>query len=1187
MFVKLLQFEIFYQLKQRAFPLLALIFLLFGFFLGGQGFAEKGVHFNSTYQVYFHTGIFTLGSVFVIMFFAISATLRDRQHVMEGLIHSTSIQKKHFFWSRFLGTYIFSVLAFSPFLIGYFIGNYVSDLDPNRMGDFYLMTYLQPWLYMVLPNLFVCAAIIYAVSILTKSSIATYTSAIFIYMLYFVGAIFSNSPFLAQSNPTSQESMFFGALIDSFGVSTFFEQTYYWTAFQKNTELLSLSGLFLVNRLLWIIIALGILLITYRVFSFRSTAKKVQKKSKKCSENTLKEAYLPVNPLHSLKSHQAAFFALLKLELKQVFRGLPVIAVLLMWGSILCSVLFSTIVNGGEYNVSQYPFTSELIYLFSDELNFFSLILIIFYSAEMVWREREMHLNSIIDVTPVKNSVLFMSKFIALVALPMLMITIAVFLCISFQIALDHGQFDLALYASLYYHDGLQLIVFCMIALFVHSLAKSKYMGMGIFGCIVLLTLKSNMIGLEHPLTSLGFLPKVEYNEMDSFYKNSTAFNHLALYWSSFGLLLVTMAFKIWNRGEVTEFSMKIKQVFTHKTRKEKIVTSFFLFVFLGSGMLIYYNTNIISSYYTKNDRLNFKENYERQFKKFEAIDRLYVTSKKTNVALYPENRMYTVDAAYTLKNKSEHALKELFITERIPLERITIENAHLVSYDSIYGTYLFQYSTPLQPNDSLRYTFELKKEVKGYETDNSIVNNGTYINRMSNFEPILGYSKGLEIKDASERKKRNLPKREEIDDSDEHITLKDVKHEKIRFETIISTSSEQIAISSGQLIKQWTANNRNYFHYKTNKNILPEVGYFSADYATKKTNYKGVSIEQYYDENHEFNIEEIENSVKQTLDYCQENFGSYNFDHIRIAEVPSYWPFGGFAHPGVISMVEKHLYLKNVSNDEEFNLVSKRVIHEVSHQWWAHTLSAKPVPGGSLFVEGFAKYTEAVVLEKIYGKGVLYALTDDVRRRYFRGRTFTNVPEPPVYKVAGQNYISYGKSLTVMLALKDLIGEDQINNIMKTLTDKYRSINKLEITSIEFLEEVYKHTPKEQHELVNDWFKKVITYDLGIEENISYTALDNGSFEVTIQVKAKRFETVTEGGIQPIKIDEPIKIGVFTKHPSLVKSKTSLLHYQSHRINKEITEIKIIVHDKPAYISIDPYGTRSDQNLADNVMKF
>ena len=103
--------------------------------------------------------------------------------------------------------------------------------------------------------------------------------------------------------------------------------------------------------------------------------------------------------------------------------------------------------------------------------------------------------------------------------------------------------------------------------------------------------------------------------------------------------------------------------------------------------------------------------------------------------------------------------------------------------------------------------------------------------------------------------------------------------------------------------------------------------------------------------------------------------FWDYAFDHVRIAEVPSSWPFGGFAHPGTISMVEDRLYLSDVSKEETFNVVAKRAIHEVAHQWWGHTLSAKPVAGGSLFIEGFAKYTEAVVLEKMYGKRALYHL--------------------------------------------------------------------------------------------------------------------------------------------------------------------------------------------------------------------
>ncbi|TJY38062.1 ABC transporter permease/M1 family aminopeptidase [Pontimicrobium aquaticum] len=1182
MFKQLFNFEIFYQLKQRAFPIFALLFLVLGIFVGRQGFAPTGVNFNSVYQVYFHTSLFTLGSVFIIMFFAISAILRDKQHNMEGLIYSSSIKKAHYFWSRFLGTFVFSVLAFSPFVIGYIFGNYFSDLDPERIASFKLLTYLQPWLYMVLPNIFFCSAIIFSVSTLTKNSTATYVSAVFVYMLYFVSSLFLNSPMLAQAVPASPESMAIAAVADPFGIAAFFEQTQYWTAFQKNTQLLSLSGLFLLNRFVWVLVSVGILLITYRLFSFRKISKKVKKEPKQKKEKVQWLAYQPKKGLHNFKAQRMAFISLLKLELKSVFKSLPFIAVLLMWLFIVFSELYSTVVSGGAYGVSVYPFTNQLMDLIVDPLTIFSLILIIYYSAEIVWKERSINFNSIIDATPVKNWVFFASKFTALVALPILLITSGIIMCIAFQVSLNYTNFEFSLYASLYYHYGVQLVVFSMIALFVNSFAKSKYIGMGIFGLIVLLSMKSGSLGLEHPLTSLGFMPRIGYNNMDGFNGVSNLFNHLSLYWLALGLLLTFISFKIWNRSVVTNLGFKLKQLKNGWTPIQKVALTFCVLLFVGAGSLVFYNVNIVSNYETLKDNLDFSENYERKFKKYESLERPVPISVKTEVAIYPKERTYTVIANQILINKSEDPLTEIFITERVPLKNVKIENARLDNHDAFYGTYLFKLNNPLKPDDSIKFKYELKKDLKGYEEDNSIINNGTYINRFANFEPMLGYSSGLEITNHIERQKRNLPERLEEDNSDAHIVLEDFKYEKINFETIISTDSDQTAISSGRLIKQWTKDNRNYFHYKSTHKIMPTVGYFSAKYKTQKTDYKGVSIEQYYDVNHDFNIDNVENSVKQTLDYCQENFGYYPFDHVRIAEVPSHWPFGGFAHPGVISMNEDRLYLSDVSNKETFDLVAKRTIHEVAHQWWGHILSAKPVAGGSLFVEGFAKYTEAVVMERLYGKRALYTLSENVRSRYFSGRAFDGDLEPPVYKVHGQSYISYGKALTVMLALRDLIGENEVNKVLKTITNRYRGSNKLDATTIELLDEIYKVTPKAYHTLVDDWFKKVITYDLGIEES-SYKKLSNGTYEVSVKIKANRFEMQPSGKTKEIEMNEPIKIGVFTKHPSLVKDDSPILHYKSSKIDKEFTEIKIIVNEKPAYISIDPYGTRSDENLVDN----
>lgn len=1183
MFKQLLQFEVFYQLKQRALPLFALLFLVLGYFVGSRGFAPKGEDFNSVYQVYFHTSIVTLGSVFIVMFFAISAMLRDKQYNMEGMIYGSSIKKAHYFWSRYLGTFMFSVLAFSPYLLGYAYGNNFSGLDPERLGDFQLMTYLQPWLYIVIPNIFICSTIVFSVSTITKNSTATYVSAVFIYMLYFVCSIFLNSPIMAQTTPATPESIAIAAIADPFAIAAFFEQTQYWTPFQKNTQLLSFSGLFLLNRLLWILVSIGILLVTYRLFSFRKISKKVKKEAKQKKEKVQLLVYQPKRALHTFKAQQMAFFSLLKLELKSVFKSLPFIAVLLMWLFIVFSELYSTLIGGGQYGVSVYPFTNQLIELIVAPITIFSLILIIFYSSDIVWKERSINFNLIVDATPVKNWVFFLSKLSALLLLPIILITTGIAMCIVFQLVLGYSSFEFGLYAFLYYHYGLQLVVFAMIALFVNSLVKNKYMGMGIFGLIVLMSMNADMLGFEHPLTTLGFIPRLKSNNMDGFNGASNLFDHLAMYWFAFGLILTVLSFKIWNRGVVANFTVKLKQLISGWTRIQKVAFTLCMLLFIGAGSLVFYNVNIVSDYQTMNDRLDFGENYERKFKKHDKLERLIRTSMKTEVAIYPKERVFTVMADYTLKNKGEQPLSELFITERIPLENVTIENARLVAHDALYGTYLFQFDKPLQPNDSVKYKYELKKEVKGYEIDNSIVNNGTYINRFGNFEPILGYSRGLEISNRKERQKRNLPARIEQVSSDSHIVLDDSKFEKVRFETIISTDSEQTAISSGRLVNAWSENNRNYYHYKSSDKILPAVGYFSAKYKTKKTVHKGISIEQYYDVNHDFNIEDIENSVKQTLDYCQENFGAYAFDQVRIAEVPSYWPFGGFAHPGVISMVEDRLYLSDVRNEETFNLVAKRTIHEVAHQWWGHTLNAKPVAGGALLLEGFAKYTEAVVMEKIYGKRAVYQLSETARSRYFSGRSFSNNIEPPIYRVGEEDYILYGKALSVMLGLRDLIGEGQVNKVLKTITDRHRSINKLEANSIELLDEIYKVTPQEYHLLIDDWFKKVITYDLGIEES-SYKELANGTFEISVKVKAKRFETMDNGEIKQIAINEPIKIGVFNIHPSKVKDNSSMLYYESITINKEGTEIKMIVKELPTYIAIDPFGTRSDENTVDNV---
>lgn len=1184
MFNQLLRFEAQYQLKQRAFLLFSALFLFLGFQLGRQGYGRGAAIYNTSQSISEITGIFTLGSVFIIMFFVISGVLRDKQFNMHPIIFSTSIKKRYYFLSRFLGVFVISILAFSFFLIGFAITSLLPNLDPELVNPLKITHYLWTLLIIVFPNIFISSSIVFSVSILTKNNVATYVSAIVIYVLYFICSIFLNSPIMAQSVPASPESLALAALFDPFGISAMFEQTQFWTPFQKNTESLAFSGYFMWNRILWLSLSLLVLITSYGLFSFRKTPKRVKKVKATKNKNIKKRTYQAVQVSINSTSNIKAFISLLKIELKNVFRSLPFLGIMILWIVIVITEIYSRIVQGGEYNDSLYPVTNLLLERFNEPLFVLGIILIIFYSGEIVWRERNLKFNGLIDVTPTSNGAFYISKFLSVVLLPSFLIVSGILVSIGFQISRDYYNFEVTQYLSLFYNPGIIFLFYSLLALFVQSIVRNKYIGMGIIGLIVILfgTQFSSLIGIEHPLLLIGKLPGLNYTNMNGFNGITKQYDHLSIYWLAFGAILLFLSFKLWKRGTISSTTFKVRQVISNWNKRDTVLGACLLIVFLSFGATIFHNTNVVTIYRSSQDNLDYREAYERKFKKYENLEGLFPVEMSTKVDLYPENQNYRIAADYILTNKSTKGLNQLFITEREPLKSIMIENTKLIEHDSVYGTYLFQLNETLQPQDSIRFKYVIEKQFKGYENGQELVENGTFI-MYSEFEPILEYRNRLEISNPTEREKRGLAVREEIEVSDAHIRNSETYVGRVKYEAVISTGGDQTAVGSGTLIKQWKLNDRNYFHYKSNQLVIPAIAYFSAKYDQSKIMHNGVNIEQYYHPGHDLNLERITESTKQTLDYCIVNFGDYPFDYIRIAEIPSHWGFGGIAHPGVISMVEDRLYLVDLRNPTDFDLVAKRTIHEVAHQWFGHILSPKNIDGSSVLVEGFAKYTEAVVMDKMYGKSAIWQLSRNANERYFTGRSYETEQEPPLYQVNGQSYLSYGKSYTVLLALRDLIGEEKVNTAIKNIIDKHKNETKLNATSIEFLEELYTIAPEEYHLLIDDWFKRVITYDLSIDSS-SYKQLGNDKYEVSIKVNTKRFQQQSNGDTKEVAMDEPIQIGIFTTHPDNVK-KENVLYLKPHRINKNQMELKIIVGEKPTHIAIDPFGSRSDEDFIDNVL--
>ncbi|WP_191859544.1 ABC transporter permease/M1 family aminopeptidase [Hanstruepera ponticola] len=1187
MFNKLIQFEIRYQFKQRAFLFLSLLFLIIGIQIGRQGYGRGTSIYNSPQSITEITGILTLGAVFIIMFFVISGVLKDSRYNMQPIIFSTPVKKQYYFWSQFLGVFMASVLSFSSFLLGFFITTLFPNLDPELVNAFHIADYLWTLLIIVLPNIFICTAIIFSVSILTKSNVATYASAILIYALYFLCSLFLNSPIMASSTQMSADSYVMAALLDPFGLSALFEQTQFWTVFEKNSKYIAFAGNFMWNRLLWVLVGVITLLVTYRLFSFRTIQKKTKKKI------SLDNGLINTVPYHkaavntTYKSQISAFISLFKIEMTNSMKSLPFIGVVLLWITIVIIEVFSRIVEGGPYNDSLYPAMYKLIELFVDPLLFLSYILIIFYSGEIVWRERSLHFNGIIDSSPTRNLPFFLSKFLAILGLPMVLIVMGALIAMLLQGVFGYDHFEIDLYLSLFYNPGLTFVFYALLALVIQSLIPNKYLGMGITGLIIVFlgTSLSSSIGLQHPMLLLGKLPNINFSGMNGFSGIVKGYNYLAVYWLLFASLLAFLSFKLWKRGVSTSLKFRFKLMVSNWGKKSTMVLTSLLLLFGTSAATVYYNTNVETDYITTQEHLDLREDYERLFKKYEDLRGLFPIKMETEVDLYPSDSRYVVRATYVLKNKSSKTLKQYLITEKEPLQSISLAGGELVEHNKDLGTYLFDFKTPIRPNDDLLFTYIVDKQLKGFETSKNIVKNGTYIQHRD-FEPALGYRTALEISNPLERKERGLPEREEETISEDHIVTTQSSIGRVYYKTVVSTEHNQIALGSGELIKKWRDTNRNYYEYASEALIMPTMGYFSANYDVHSTTHKGIKIEQYFMPESAYNNNRIEESTINTLNYCTENFGPYPFKHIRIAQIPSHWSFGGFAHPGTISMTEDMLHLVDLRDSTDFDLVAKRTIHEVAHQWFGHILGPKPVEGGSMFVEGFAKYSEAVVMENMYGKSAIWELSRNANKKYFTWRTYDTQVEPPIYQVSGQGFLSYGKNYTVMLALRELIGEDVVNKVIKNLTEKYRDQVQLEVTSVAFLNEIYKVAPQEYHDLIDDWFKRVITYDLKIETASVTKKQSSNQFEVVIDVSSERFETNKDGSETKIDINEPIKIGLFSKHPKEYGLNEKPIYTSNYIFNKDTSQIIITVNQEPVYVAIDAYGTRSDENYTDNIFR-
>lgn len=1020
---------------------------------------SESIYLNSPYLISLITALFSLTAILFATIFTAQNANKELDHNFHQIFFSTAIKKNQFVAARFASLFTLCLLPTVLFTLSFLYGHQLS-LSNLKYDSVPLLYYIQPIFLFTFINTFFIAAVLCFTAWISKNKLIIYVTGLLLYMIYMVTLLYSGSPLMAGSLPQSEQARYISAIVDPFGMSAYFYQTAHWTIEQRNTQLISLKGLFVMNRLAIVLISLLLFYLSLKKFSFSKKQSTFSSKSKEnAQENSLVFNYIQIPTQHHTQALLKSLFSFSKIHLTYIIKSIPFILALL---SVLFTVgmeLYAAIEKGlriPQQYVSSSLMTTTIIHHFYE----LGLIIILFYAFDLFWRSNTVRFNQIENSTANTSSAYF-AKWISLMVVAIIFTVALIIEGIVFQLLYNYPIIDWKVYSKAFLFITLPLILMGGYILLIKQIINRKYVGLGVV--ILFVFLLATSIGkpfITYPLAKIFHVIKMNYSDMNGFGLYGPAYLRGILF--GFGCLLALLSL----------------YAIVKKNRRSWPV----LMLIVGSvSLATFTGIKILNGYKPKSEEASLaaQANYETQYRKYSNRPQPTVTNIITTVDLFPEENTYKIKGTYTLENKTNLNIDSILVNFA---DDFKIESASLQIADETITVknqqQILALQKALQPNQKATFHFTISyqwKAVNGHQSFNAIVENGSFM-RISRYYPNFGYVVENEIGDDAKRKEYKLGA---MSPTTRFDAPKTANNDFITLDMTISTAGNQTAIGVGELSKSWKQQNRNYFQYKTNNPIPFRFGISSAQYAVKKENYRGKHFEIYYHPSHAENVEHLLKNAQLTMDYCETNFGNYPFKTIRFAEVSGFTSgFAATAYPATVYMTENMVFHSNIKADKQQDVINELAGHELSHLWWGNSqIYPDDRDGSAMLTETFAMYTEMMLLKKMHGRE---KMLDRIKMHldiYSFSKGFSK--EQPLYKVQpGEAHISYSKGAVVMYLLSDLIGEQKVNEVLRSFLEKNKFPNPKPV-STDFLEELYRLAAPAFHSRIDTLFKQAAPLSL------------------------------------------------------------------------------------------------------------
>jgi len=1126
---------------------------------------------NAPFSVQMTFLVISIIAVFVIAPIFGQNAFKDYLFGFDEIVNSRSYSRTAYFFARYLSAFLVSLFILSSLGFGFGLGVQYPSIDPAYLGDFGVFTYIYPYIFGIIPNLLILGGVFYFMGAFFKKMAYVYLSGAAVFMGWM----------LSGQLGRDVESYMLAALVDPSGIKAVSILTKYWTAAQQNELYVPLESYFLYNRLLWG--AVGVLSLVFaRVHFERKPSKSSSKvKNQKAAagevlNSSYKNLSFPSTRAYSLKT----FLGLVKHEFMQSIKH-PVVLTLLFLGFGYMLILSPQI--GKMFGAPTLPVTYKVIEMLGGVFSLFVLIIITFWTGEMIWKEQTNHMDEIVDSSPASIVMLRLPKLVAMNMLVAVLMLTVIATGVLVQTFKGYTNYEFSVYfKTLFLGSFLTYFVLSCLAFAAHALSGNKFIGHGVMILYYIYYQFGSALGIERGVFQLGYTPPLKYSQMNGFGPNVYGHTVFSALWMALGVALVVLSLVLIQRGKESFFKKRLnsaKSVFSQPL-KATFALSFLSFV--GLWVFTYYNTSVLNEYLSVKTTTAKQVDYEKTYKeKWLYAPRPNLISAKLTFDLFPKERRAVSKIEAQIKNVYTSPIEEALVSVASKFNaKLTVEGGYEVIKQDRDLLHI-KFKTPLMPNEVRDLTYNLEILNKGFENseeDWQIVKNGSFISS-SYLAPTFGYNSGFEVSERKKRRKYGLGELQRVLDPKKAISSKYTYLAqdalKIDFEATVSTSADQTIVTPGYLVKSWTEGGRKYATYKMDEPILKFFSVLSARYEVKKDKWNDVDLEVFYTKGHEANTGSMISSAKDSLDYFTKNFSPYQYKQFRVFEFPRYAGFAQ-AFPNTIPFSESLGFIADFSKKEDIDYVYYVTSHEFAHQWFGHQLAGGLVPGATMLVESLAQYGALMVMKNYKTDHDMKKYLKYEANKYLSGRANEKIKEKPLAMNENQGYIHYQKASLVFYRLQEEIGEDLVNSVLSQfIKDHGLNANKEPLPTAAMLVEQIKKAAPAKVALIDELFNQIVLYEnraLKAEK----TKLKNGDYEVTLSLDLKKIKADEDGKEEFVDFKEEVPVGVRDKEGKLI-------YYKRHLLSQGEHTLKIKVKEEPFKAGVDPINSFIDKSLKDN----